>query len=39
MILVPDEKLKKIMQRDGSVLKYTRDGGGLGKGLIAGGIA
>ena len=37
MVFEPDAKLKKKMDKDGSVLKYMYGVGGAGKGLIAGG--
>lgn len=38
MVFVPEEKLKKKMELDGSVLKYMYSVSGAGKGLIAMGI-
>lgn len=38
MVFVPDEKLKRKMSKDGSVLKYMYGVAGAGKGLIAAGV-
>lgn len=38
MVFVPDEKMKKKMLKDGSVLKYMHSVAGAGLGLVAAGI-
>lgn len=37
MIFEPNDKIKKKMTKDGSILKYMYSAAGIGKGLVAGG--